>query len=42
MREKSVSRKESNLNRFRVSREFRVEGVAPSEDTGSLIAMAFR
>ena len=38
---KSVSQKESNVNRFRISPEFRVEGVAPAEDTGSLIAMAF-
>ena len=37
----SRPRKEANVDRFRVSREFRVEGVAPAEDTGSLIAMAF-
>ena len=38
---KSLLRKEKNANRFRVSREFRVEEVAPTDDTGSLIAMTF-
>ncbi len=37
----SSRRAEINTDRFRVSREFRVEGVTPSDDTGSLIAMAF-
>ena len=38
---KKLERKNIKTDRFRVSPEFRIEGVTSSDETGSLIAMAF-